>query len=155
VQLDPEPGCLVDEVEVLSEWHQQPQLHFADVGRRIEAAIAGACEECRCRRAVQGCRQIRPLLNPTCGTAITRAPSNLAISGDPSLLPLSTITISLRKLCRAMYERALAIQIGNVRASFRQGIKMVRVISSLIVIRLAGAAGAKTLRRPDMGYNGF
>jgi len=65
------------------------------------------------------------------------------------LLPLSAITISLRKLCRAMYERALAMQIGNVRASFRQGIKMVRVISSLIVIRLAGAAGARTLRRQD------
>ena len=42
VQLDPQSGRLVDEPEILAERHQQPQLRVADVGRRIEAAIAGA-----------------------------------------------------------------------------------------------------------------
>ena len=51
VQFDPQPGRLVDEAEILAEWHQQPQLRIIDVGRGIEAAIAGARDERRrCRQ---------------------------------------------------------------------------------------------------------
>ena len=50
MQLDPQSGRLVDEPEILAERHQQPQLRITDVGRRIEAAIAGARDERRRRR---------------------------------------------------------------------------------------------------------
>ena len=49
MQLDPQPGHLVDEAEILAQRQQQPQLRVTDVGRRIEAAIAGASNERRCR----------------------------------------------------------------------------------------------------------
>src|SRR4051794_2191107 len=55
---------------------------------------------------------------------MTRAPSDLAISRDPSVLPLSAMMISPWKLCRARYASALAMQAERVAASFRQGIKM-------------------------------
>src|SRR5262245_43537248 len=86
---------------------------------------------------------------------MTRAPSDSAISRDPSLLPLSTMTISLQKLWRAMYERALAMQIGSVLASFRQGIKMVSVTSSSNVIRLEVPVGEGHYNAKICRHNNF
>ena len=50
MQLDLQPGRLVDEPEILAERHHQPQLRITDVGRGIKAAVAGAQDECRRRR---------------------------------------------------------------------------------------------------------
>ena len=49
MQLNPQPGRLVDEPKILAEQHHQPQLRITDVWRGIEAAIASAQDDRRCR----------------------------------------------------------------------------------------------------------
>src|SRR5262245_46508059 len=65
---------------------------------------------------------------------MTRAPSASAISRDPSVLPLSAMTISARDACRARYARALAMQAGSVFASLRHGIRIVSLMLSQLVM---------------------
>src|ERR1051325_3609060 len=65
------------------------------------------------------------------------------MSREPSVLPLSAIRISPEMPARARYACAFLMQAARVRASLRQGIKMVRCTGA---ISHRGGSGALTKR---------
>src|SRR5277367_5156003 len=88
--------------------------------RKIVAVVRVAHNDVlsiRCRNAsAQGASV------PRVGIDTTRAPSFVAISCDPSVLPLSAITTSPRMPSFSILPRAFLTQVPSVRLSLRQGI---------------------------------